>query len=46
MRELPNVDGDARKVGYYTGIIVRLIFLKEQIWTKLRDTVGVTPLRG
>ena len=24
MRELPNVGGDARKVGYYTGIIVRI----------------------
>ena len=24
MRELPEVGGDARKVGYYTGIIVRL----------------------
>jgi hypothetical protein len=27
VRELPNVGGDARKVGYYTGIIVRLSFL-------------------
>ena len=26
LRELPNVGGDARKVGYYTGIIVRLTF--------------------
>jgi hypothetical protein len=24
LRELPNVGGDARQVGYYTGIIVRL----------------------
>ena len=28
--ELPNVGGDARKIGYYTGIIVRLIFSKSQ----------------
>src|SRR6266702_907941 len=46
VRELPKVGGDARKVGYYTGIIVHLISLKERLWTKLRDTVSVTPLRG
>jgi hypothetical protein len=28
VRELPAVGGDARKVGYYTGIIVRLAFSK------------------
>ena len=28
MRELPNVAGDARKVGYYTGMIVRLSFFE------------------
>jgi hypothetical protein len=28
VRELPNVGGDARKVGYYTGIIVRKTFSK------------------
>ena len=28
VRELPNVGGDARKVGYYTGMIVRLTFSK------------------
>ncbi|KAH9030844.1 MFS general substrate transporter [Lactarius deliciosus] len=30
VRELPEVGGDARKVGYYTGIIVRLTFLTER----------------
>ncbi|KAH9059727.1 hypothetical protein EDB87DRAFT_1684367 [Lactarius vividus] len=28
VRELPNVGGDARKVGYYTGTIVCLTFSK------------------
>jgi hypothetical protein len=30
VRELPDVGGDARKVGYYTGIIVGLDFLSER----------------
>jgi hypothetical protein len=30
VRELPIVGGDVRKVGYYTGIIVRLITLFSQ----------------
>ena len=29
--ELPNVGGDARKVGYYTGIIVRLTSLSKRV---------------
>jgi len=28
VRELPDVGGDARKVGYYTGILVRFTFSK------------------
>ncbi len=30
VRELPDVGGDARKVWYYTGILVRLTFSKRE----------------
>ncbi|KAI9455165.1 MFS general substrate transporter [Lactarius psammicola] len=48
VRELPNVDGDARKVGYYTGIIVSLHYAAEAAtsfqWNRLSDHVGRKPV--
>ena len=31
IRELPIVGGDGRKVGYYTGIIVRFVYCSKKI---------------
>ncbi|KAI9443964.1 MFS general substrate transporter [Lactarius indigo] len=48
VRELPNVGGDARKVGYYTGIIVSLHYAAEAAtsfqWNRLSDHVGRKPV--
>ncbi|KAI9452901.1 MFS general substrate transporter [Lactarius psammicola] len=48
VRELPNVGGDARKVGYYTGIIVSLHYAAEAStsfqWNRLSDHVGRKPV--
>ncbi|KAI9452900.1 MFS general substrate transporter [Lactarius psammicola] len=48
VRELPNVGGDARKVGYYTGIIVSLHCVGEAAtsfqWNRLSDHVGRKPV--
>ncbi|KAH8985287.1 MFS general substrate transporter [Lactarius akahatsu] len=48
VRELPNVGGDARKVGYYTGIIVSLHFVANAAtsfqWNRLSDHVGRKPI--
>ncbi|KAI9452902.1 MFS general substrate transporter [Lactarius psammicola] len=48
VRELPNVGGDARKVGYYTGIIVCLHHAAEAAtsfqWNRLSDHVGRKPV--
>ncbi|KAH9027355.1 MFS general substrate transporter [Lactarius hengduanensis] len=48
VRELPNVGGDARKVGYYTGIIVALHYAAEVAtsfqWNRLSDHVGRKPV--
>ncbi len=45
MKELPNVGGDVRKVGYYTGIIVRLIFYRI-VCQFLDRMAGICTLRG
>ncbi|KAI9443957.1 MFS general substrate transporter [Lactarius indigo] len=46
--ELPEVGGDARKVGYYTGIIVSLYCAGEAVtsfqWNRLSDHVGRKPV--
>jgi len=48
VRELPNVGGDARKVGFYTGIIVSLHHAAEAAtsfqWNRLSDHVGRKPV--
>ncbi|KAF8267248.1 major facilitator superfamily domain-containing protein [Lactarius quietus] len=48
LRELPNVGGDARKVGYYTGIIVSLHYVAEAAtsfqWNRLSDHIGRKPV--
>ncbi|KAH8979284.1 MFS general substrate transporter [Lactarius akahatsu] len=48
VRELPDVGGDARKVGYYTGIIVSLRYAAEAAtsfqWNRLSDHVGRKPV--
>jgi len=48
VRELPNVGGDARKVGYYTGMIVSLSYAAEAAtsfqWNRLSDHVGRKPV--
>ncbi|KAH9005452.1 MFS general substrate transporter [Lactarius hatsudake] len=45
VRELPEVGGDARKVGYYTGIIVHLATSSERVeWNRLSDHVGRKPV--
>ncbi|KAH9039481.1 MFS general substrate transporter [Lactarius deliciosus] len=48
VRELPDVGGDVRKVGYYTGIIVSLHFAAEAAtsfqWNRLSDHVGRKPV--
>ena len=44
-RELPAVGGDARKVGYYTGIIVRLTFSK-RVDNKLKRATVVPSSRS
>ncbi|KAH9005438.1 MFS general substrate transporter [Lactarius hatsudake] len=48
VRELPDVGGDARKVGYYTGIIVSLRYAAEAVtsfqWNRLSDHVGRKPV--
>ncbi|KAI9443961.1 MFS general substrate transporter [Lactarius indigo] len=48
VRELPEVGGDARKVGYYTGIIVSLHYATEATtsfpWNRLSDHVGRKPV--
>ncbi|KAH9169238.1 MFS general substrate transporter [Lactarius sanguifluus] len=48
VRELPNVGGDARKVGYYTGIIVSLHYVANAAtsfqWNRLSDHVGRKPI--
>ncbi|KAI0290680.1 MFS general substrate transporter [Russula brevipes] len=46
--ELPIVDGDARRVGYYTGIIMSLYFAAEAVtvlpWNRLSDNIGRKPV--
>ncbi|KAH9169236.1 major facilitator superfamily domain-containing protein [Lactarius sanguifluus] len=48
LRELPEVGGDARKVGYYMGIIVSLFCAAEAVtsfpWNRLSDHVGRKPV--
>ncbi|KAH9016225.1 MFS general substrate transporter [Lactarius pseudohatsudake] len=48
VRELPEVGGDARKVGYYAGIIVSLHFVTNAAtsfqWSRLSDHVGRKPI--
>ncbi|KAH9027869.1 major facilitator superfamily domain-containing protein, partial [Lactarius pseudohatsudake] len=48
VRELPEVGGDARKVGYYTGIITSLRFAADAAtslqWNRLSDHVGRKPI--
>ncbi|KAH9027362.1 MFS general substrate transporter [Lactarius hengduanensis] len=48
VRELPEVGGDARKVGYYTGIIVSLHYAAIAVtsfqWNRLSDHVGRKPV--
>ena len=48
MRELPRVGGDARRVGYYTGIIVRPTFstYTDKAQTVPYCIIGLTSLRG
>ncbi|KAF8267244.1 MFS general substrate transporter [Lactarius quietus] len=47
VRELPDVGGDARKVGYYTGIIMSLHYASEAAtafqWNRLSDHIGRKP---
>ncbi|KAI9511010.1 MFS general substrate transporter [Russula earlei] len=46
--ELKVVDGDVRKVGYYTGIIMSLYFSAEAVtvlqWNRLSDHIGRKPV--
>ncbi|KAH8993664.1 major facilitator superfamily transporter [Lactarius deliciosus] len=46
--ELPVVDGDEKKVGYYAGLIVSLYFAAEAVtilqWSRLSDKVGRKPV--
>ncbi|KAH9010708.1 MFS general substrate transporter [Lactarius hengduanensis] len=46
--ELPIVDGDERKVGYYAGLIVSLYFAAQAVsvlqWSRLSDHVGRKPV--
>jgi len=48
VRELPDVGGDARKVGYYTGIIISLHHVADAAtsfqWNRLSDHVGRKPV--
>ncbi|KAH9016226.1 MFS general substrate transporter [Lactarius pseudohatsudake] len=48
LRELPEVSGDARKVGYYLGIMVSLFCAAEAVtsfpWNRLSDHVGRKPV--
>ncbi|KAF8267245.1 MFS general substrate transporter [Lactarius quietus] len=48
LRALPEVGGDARKVGYYTGIIMSLHYASEAAtafpWNRLSDHVGRRPV--
>ncbi|KAI9443956.1 MFS general substrate transporter, partial [Lactarius indigo] len=48
LRELPEVGGDARKVGYYTGIIASLYYVFAAAtsfqWNRLSDHVGRKPV--
>ncbi|KAN0136088.1 major facilitator superfamily [Lactarius tabidus] len=48
LRELPEVGGDARKVGYYTGIIMSLHYATEAAtafqWNRLSDHIGRRPV--
>ncbi|KAH9059711.1 MFS general substrate transporter [Lactarius vividus] len=48
LRELPEVGGDSRKVGYYMGIIVSLYCAAEAVtsfpWNRLSDHVGRKPV--
>ncbi|KAH9030840.1 MFS general substrate transporter [Lactarius deliciosus] len=48
VRELPDVGGDVRKVGYYTGIIVSLHYAAIAVtsfqWNRLSDHVGRKPV--
>jgi MFS family permease len=48
VRELPIVDGDEKKVGYYAGLITSLYFAAEAVtvlqWSRLSDKVGRKPI--
>ncbi|KAH9054504.1 MFS general substrate transporter [Lactarius vividus] len=48
VRELPEVGGDARKVGYYTGIIASLHYVADAatsfLWNRLSDYIGRKPV--
>ncbi|KAH9027866.1 MFS general substrate transporter [Lactarius pseudohatsudake] len=48
VRELPEVGGDARKVGYYTGIITSIRYAADAAtslqWNRLSDHVGRKPI--
>ncbi|KAH9005447.1 MFS general substrate transporter [Lactarius hatsudake] len=48
LRELPEVGGDARTVGYYTGVIVSLYYVVGAVtsfqWNRLSDHVGRKPV--
>ncbi|KAH9008146.1 MFS general substrate transporter, partial [Lactarius deliciosus] len=48
VRELPEVGGDARKVGYYTGIIASLHYVADVAtsfqWNRLSDYIGRKPV--
>ncbi|KAH9059719.1 MFS general substrate transporter [Lactarius vividus] len=48
VRELPEVGGDARKVGYYTGILTSLRYAADAAtslqWNRLSDHVGRKPI--
>ncbi|KAH9059721.1 MFS general substrate transporter [Lactarius vividus] len=48
VRELPEVGGDARRVGYYTGIIASLRYAADAAtslqWNRLSDHVGRKPI--
>jgi len=45
VRELPIVGGDVRKVGYFTGIIVRLFTLFFSRRTHQIGVIGIRPSR-
>ncbi|KAH9005451.1 MFS general substrate transporter [Lactarius hatsudake] len=48
VRELPEVGGDARKVGYYTGIVTSIRYAADAAtslqWNRLSDHVGRKPI--